>query len=213
MMALKRERAQARRGVAARKVAGRKGLFVALGIFVVTVAFGVTVNTLVFGKGFHLNWSVSRYMGSEIWSAVIFVLGNSVVAGVVGRYLWLLGRAWKMPRVYYYCALLMVVGLITLSFFPFGLFDVNGVKSIETFIHEVSSRTMFIMMMLMAAMLAGRRATARTRAACVVFVIYAVFCVTGHVSGAEWFVPLTLIYESVYIATFPLVLASCRVRE
>lgn len=145
----------------------------------------------------------------------MFALGNFLVVALVGRYLWKLGDKWHMLRIYYYCAFLMCVGLILLSIFPVGYFDVvaNGAveKSVISFAHEISSRTMFIAMMLMAAMLAGNwRASARTRAACMAYLVYAVFCVTGYLTDGSWFTPLILIYESVYIATFPLVLIVCQ---
>lgn len=189
----------------------RGGLFVALAMFLITATLGVVVNSFVFGKGFHLNWSVSRYVGSEIWSAVVFALGNAVVVGVVMKYLWRLGEAWKMPRVYYYCAFLMAVGLIWLSVCPVGFFDMEGEKSVISLFHEWSSKTMFIMMMVVAAMLArNRRAKAGSRAISATYVIYGIFCVTGYLTAGAWFTPLILIYETVYIATFPLVLAGCR---
>lgn len=187
------------------------GLWLALGIFLVTAGLGVIINSFVFGRGLRLGWSISRYVGCETWSAVLFALGNFLVMAMVGKYLWKLGEKWHMLRVYYYCAFLMCVGLILLSIFPVGYFDNASGKSVISFAHEISSKMMFIAMMLMAAMLAGNwRASAQTRAVCVAYLIYAVFCVTGYLTDGEWFTPLILIYESVYIATFPMVLAACR---
>ena len=194
----------------------KKGsLWLALGVFLVTAGLGVAINSTVFGRGLRLGWSISRYVGCETWSAVLFALGNFLVIAMVGRYLWKLGDKWHMLRVYYYCAFLMCVGLLWLSLCPVGYFDVvaNGVveKSVISYVHEISSKLMFIMMMLMAAMLAGNwRACAQTRAVCVAYLVYAVFCVTGYLTAGSWFTPLILIYESLYIASFPLVLIACR---
>lgn len=192
------------------------GLWLALGVFLATSMSGVLINSFVFGKGLRLGWSISRYVGSETWSAVVFALGNFLVVAMVGQYLWKLGEAWRMLRVYYYCVFLMCLGLIWLSLCPVGYFDVatgeTVAKSVISLVHEVSSRLMFIMMMFMAAMLAGNwRASALTRAVCVAYLVYAVFCVTGYLTDGSWFTPLILIYESVYIAAFPLVLVACRV--
>lgn len=188
-------------------------LLVALLVFVTTSVLGVVVNSFCFGKGLHLDWSVSRYVGSEVWSAIIFALGNVVVSAMMGKYLWQIGRMWKMPRVYYYFALLMLVGLIMLSVFPIGFFDVGGQKSIQSYIHEVSSRTMFLMMLFIAGMLILKRgATKSTRIWAMLYVAYGVFCVVGYLTAAGWFWPGLLIYESVYVAAFPLLLMTCRVR-
>lgn len=203
---------EAKARAAARRVPKKGGLWLALGVFLVTATLGVVINSFVFQRGLSLDRSISRYVGYEAWSAILFALGNFVVAGTVGSYLWKLGEFWKMPRIYYYCAFLMVVGLIMLSVFPVGYFDLGGQKSVISYAHEIASRTMFIMMMLMAAMLAGRRASAGTMAACAMYLVYAVFCVTGYLTEGEWFTPLILIYEWVYIAAFPLVLAACKGR-
>lgn len=203
-----------RKVVVEKKVLGRGGLYVALATFLVTAALGILINSFVFGKGFNLYWSVSRYVGSEVWSAVLFALGNGLVVAMVMRYLWRLGEIWQMPRVYYYCAFLMAVGLIALSVCPVGFCDIEGRKSVVSLIHELSSKTMFIMMMVTAAMLAGsRHSAARAKAVCIVYVVYGIFCVTGYLTAGTWFTPLILAYESVYIATFPLVLAECQTQR
>lgn len=201
------------RKVEAVTVPKKGGLWLALAVFLTTATLGVVINSFVFGRGLSLDRSISRYVGYETWSAILFALGNFLVVAMVGKYLWKLGEDWHMLRIYYYCAFLMVVGLILLSIFPVGYFDINGQRSVISFAHEISSRMMFIMMMLAAAMLAGNwRASAGTRAACVMYLVYAVFCVTGYLTQGSWFTPLILIYESVYIATFPMVLAACKGR-
>lgn len=205
------KRTRAVRKIEAVQTPKKGGVWLALGVFLVTASLGVIINSFVFGRGFRLGWSISRYVGCETWSAILFALGNFLVVAMVGKYLWELGEKWHMLRVYYYCAFLMCVGLVLLSIFPVGYFDNAAGKSVISFVHEISSRTMFIAMMLMAAMLAGNwRASAQTRAVCVAYLVYAVFCVTGYLTHGSWFTPLILIFESVYIATFPMVLAACR---
>lgn len=204
-------RIRAARKIEVVKMPKKSGLWLALGVFLVTAGLGVVINSFVFGRGLRLGWSISRYVGCETWSAVLFALGNFLVVAMVGRYLWKLGAKWHMLRIYYYCAFLMCVGLILLSIFPVGYFDSVAGKSVISYAHEISSRMMFIAMMLMAAMLAGNwRASAQTRALCMAYLVYAVFCVTGYLTAGSWFTPLILIYESVYIATFPMLLAACR---
>lgn len=200
--------------VAEMMMPAKGGLYAALAVFLVTATLGVVVNSFAFSKGFNLHWSVSRYVGSELWSAILFALGNGVVVAMVMKYLWGLGEAWKMPRVYYYCSFVMAVGLIWLSVCPVGFCDIEGQKSLVSLLHEWSSKLMFIMMMLVAAMLAGsRRASAGTKAMCIAYVVYGIFCVAGYLTNGCWFTPLVLIYETVYIATFPLMLAGCETKR
>ncbi len=184
----------------------RGGLIVALVAFCLTATMAVVINTLI-GYGFHLEYSISRYVGLEFWSAAVFTAGNCLATAMTCRYMWQLGEDWKMPRIYYYCAFLMAVGLIWLSLCPVGYCDTAEAKSLVSYLHEISSRTMFLMMLLVSTMLAGApKASALARGVSTGFVVYGVFCVTGYFTQEEWFLPLILIFESMYIIGFVIVL-------
>ncbi len=179
-------------------------------VFVVTATIAVVLNSTVGGYGWHTNWSISRYVGLEAWSAIMFALGNCVVAALMGRYLWRLGERWKMPKVYYILVLVMAVALLWLSFCPVGFFDVGGENSTISLMHVLSSRMMFISMMLIAMIIVMcRRAGMVAHALNVGFLVYAIFCVIGELSRADWFVPLTLIFESTYLLGFMVIMAYC----
>jgi len=184
------------------KVLKKRGLVWGLLFFVVVEAIIIIANSLI-QKSFRIGWSISTYVGLQTWSAVVFALSNCVVAGLLAQYLWKLGRAWSMPRLYYYCCFLAIVGLIWLSFCPVGYFDVGGQTSIISFAHQIASRLMFIMMLLVAVMLAGRsKSTPRSQAALAVFVVYAFVCVAGYMTEAVWFMPVIMVYETLYIVGF-----------
>lgn len=179
-------------------------LLAGLVLFMAVAGLIVVVNSLA-GYGFHLNYSVSKYVGLEWWSSLLFLLSNIVVSVLVGRYAWNVGRMWKMPRVYYYCVTILVVTLLWLSMCPVGFCDVDGRKSLMTWLHEISSRTMFLMMLFIGIIFAvSKRATRCSRIVSIVFVIYGIFCVVGYFTKGEWF--KLLICETAYIGGFMLLL-------
>lgn len=188
----------------------RKCMFGAILIFLVTAALAIVLNTTVGKYGWHLEWSISRYVGLELWSAVLFAIGNCFVAAFMGRYLWKLGERWGMPKLYYALVLVMATALLWLSFCPVGFCDMDGQTSTVSLMHVMSSRCMFISMMLISMIVVlCRKAGMTAHALNVGYLVYAIFCVIGELSKATWFVPLTLIYESVYLFGFMLIMAYC----
>ncbi len=200
------------KGAVARKTAsgdgvavGRKRIVAGLAVFVAMVVLIVAVNSVSHGLDF--GRSVSRYVGFEAWSAALFAVGNGFVVAMVASYLWKVGEARKMPRLFYYLVFLIAATLILLSVFPIGFCDFDGHVSLVSRIHEVSSRVMFIAMMLVAAMLAGNPyGSRRARIASAVFVLYALLCVVGYLTGAGWFLAGVLVWETAYIVYF---IATC----
>lgn len=191
-----------------------KYIVTALGVFLVTAFAAIIINSTVFGHGFHLEYSISKYVGLETWSAVVFAIGNCFVAGMFGKYLWKLGEAWNMPRVFYYLIIVMVAGLIGLSFCPSGYFDMDGQKNLITWLHEICSRVMFLAMMAEAALIAiWEKAGRLAHAPCVAYVVYAIICIIGYFTEGKWFLPLLMVYETVYLTVFMVMLAFCGLRN
>ena len=194
----------------ARFGAESKRMILALMIFLATATLAVVLNSTVGGYGWHLNWSISRYVGLELWSVMLFAIGNCFVAALMGSYLWRLGERWKMSKIYFVLVLVMAAALLWLSFCPIGFCDVGDMRSTVSLMHEFSSRTMFITMMLIAATIViCRRAGRLAHALNVGYRVYASFCVVGQLTRAEWFAPMVLVYESVYLIGFLLIMAYC----
>lgn len=194
------------------KVEKRRLILVALAIFVVTAALAVILNSTLGRYGFHLEYSISRYVGLETWSAVMFALGNLVVAGCILSYLYYLAEIWQLPRWFNWLVVLMAVMLLALSVCPVCYFDPEpGMKSVPTLVHEFSSRTMFLAMLLAAIviMVCGR-AGVGTRRQSLFFATFGVICVCGYLSGMEWFLDLLLIFESTYLFWFMILCLTCR---
>lgn len=183
----------------------KKPMLLAFVIFMVTSGLAVLVNSLL-GAGLRFDYTISRYVGLETWSAVIFALGNFVVAGAILYYLYGVLQDWGMPRLAYWCVVVMLVGLIGLSVCPIGYFDPVGARygtSVISLIHGLCSRIMFMTMMVMMSIVAlCAMASRKTRALGVMFVIYGLACLCGYMTRAGWFIDTVLISESLYLIGF-----------
>lgn len=181
----------------------RRPIVVALLAFVLTTVAAVTINSWL-RQAFTPSYSISRYVGSETWSAIVFALANVVVAVNVLSYLYLVGERWRLARVYFWLVVAMMVGLIGLSACPVGYFDTAGyATSVPSHVHEVSSRMMFCCMLAVAGMIVlCQRASRATRMAAAVYVAYGVVCILGYLTKAQWFLQHLLLFESCYLFGF-----------
>lgn len=175
----------------------------AMVVFLMTGTLAVAVNSIA-GYGFHTDYSISKYVGLETWSAVMFALGNIVVAGLMLRYMYDLGETWKLPRWFFWVVVVMAAALICLSAWPVGYFDVMGAgKSVPTRVHETSSRLMFAMMLVVATVIMKtKQAKKWCRWAGMVFLVYGVICVVGYLTHASWFMNVMLFFEAFYLLSF-----------
>ena len=184
----------------------RKLMFRALVTFLTVAMLAVVLNSWIWGYGWHLEYSISRYVGLETWSAVMFALVNVATMIFMLYYLFQVGEAWQMPRWYYYLVVVMAAALIGLSACPVGYFDAPGAvyaSSLPSKIHEISSRTMFAMMLAVAAILAWSKRTATgAKVWCIIFVLYGLLCIYGYFSHAQWFAAVLLMLESRYLVGF-----------
>ena len=176
----------------------------AIGVFLFTSLAAISFNSLHYG--WHWGYSISRYVGLETWSALLFALGNILVAGLFGKYLYAVSEAWRMPKWFYVVIVMTAVALLGLSACPIGYFDLPGAKygtSAPSQIHQICSRLMFVCMLLMAFVwqLCGKVQT-QMRYWCMGFVVYGIFCAVGYFWKLEWFSQLMLIFESAYILGF-----------
>lgn len=183
----------------------KRPVVVAILAFVLTTVTVVAVNTYLH-RAFMPDYSISRYVGTETWSAVVFALSNLVVAFCTLMYLYRVGEKWKFWRPYYWVVIMMMVGLIGLSACPIGYFDLPGqgyATSAPSRIHEVCSRLMFVCMLTVTAIvLFCNRASRATRLAAAIYVAYGAVCVFGYATTAPWFLQHTLLFESCYLFGF-----------
>lgn len=183
----------------------KKLMRVAIAVFLATSVLAVTLNSLA-GVGLRFDYTISRYVGLKTWSAIMFALGNFVVAGAMLKYLYGVAENWKMPRWVFWLIVVMLVALIGLSVCPIGYFDPEWAKygtSAPSLIHGLCSRTMFASMLVMMVMVVLCTLASRwTRIFAVIFLAYGIFCLYGYFSRVKWFEGAVLVFESLYLFGF-----------
>ncbi len=200
-------------GKSMRVLPSKKLLIAGLLAFILTASIAIIVHSLT-GYGFDTHRSVSRYVGFEIWSAVLFTLGNCIVVASVAGFLWKIGEAWRMPRLYFYLVLVMGVSLVWLSVCPVGYCDVDGQVSLVSKMHQITSKTMFMTMLLVAVLIAGNPYASRiTHIMSAIYVVYGAICIMGYLTEGSWFMPIVLIAETTYIISFIIMLMFCKTRK
>lgn len=181
----------------------RVWMWLAMLVFVLTASGAILVNSFWLGDGLHFSYSISKYVGSATWSVVIFALGNVLVARWMAKYLYSLGRSWKFSRWFFWAVVVMAVALLGLSAFPTYYFDLGTAKSLISFVHEICSRLMFAVMLVVAMRLAlTGMASWGSRRRSAEFVLYGLLCIFGFFSKAEWFAAWLLVFESCYLLGF-----------
>ncbi len=189
-----------------------QGIIVAGLILLMTSLLAVVVNS--FSYGFHLNYTISRYVGLETWSAIVFGLGNIGVAYLSFRFLLWIQQETKIPKwLIWLLAGIFVVGLLGLSACPMGYFDEPGSaygSSVPSFIHNRCSRMMFFSMLVLTAVLAAKlRLGKKMQIVLAAYIIYGLFCTLMFLSNVGWFSGGVLLFESTYIFGFFAVCLGC----
>lgn len=187
-------------------------ILAAIGIFWAVAILAIILNRnacLGTAHPWLLGNSISWYVGSQIWSALLFLLGNCIVAILISRFLWSLGEHWKMPRIYFFFVILLVIALAWLSVFPLGFFDSATEKSIVSYMHEAGSRTMFFAMAVVIAFLATKAQSKIFRMVSGSFVAYAIACAVAVLISSSIFYAGMLFFESFYIFAFMMLLLWC----
>ena len=191
------------------KLKAKRTVIRAMFLFWVNFIVILIVHNLTGRAGLHIDFSISKYVGLSFPSAIAFLVVNTFVALSIWRYLKpKLGDKIQRLLMGY-----IVITLILLSLFPIGLFDtiipapiIFGRTPIS-FLHVLTSRTMFIAMCLFSlyTFYAARRKNLHdemTIKAALAFFIYATICTFFYIFLSEFFWQIDLIFEAVYIAFF-----------
>ncbi len=183
----------------------RRLMRMAMAVFLGETVVIVAVNSFVLGYGFHLDYSISKYVGLETWSSLMFAALNGLVVYGMGAFLLALGESWKMKSWYFWVIVFMTVGLVGLSVFPCEYFESRGLGTTITVMHQLTSQMMFFNMLVIAIAM-GIRSQVGTgmRFWCAMFVVYGAMCVIGFLGEKGWFMSRVLIFETLYLFSFML---------
>lgn len=175
-----------------------------------TVFIVILLTHIITGTAdFCINYSISKYVGLSFPSAIVFLLVNIFVSVMMWQYL-----KPKLKSEWLKLLLkIIVVTLVLLSVFPIGLFDniipepVLFGRTPISFLHVITSRTMFIAMAAFSVMAfyegkVKNLHDANVRKVALLFFIYAVICTFAFVFFSNVFWKIDLIFESLYIAFF-----------
>ena len=179
----------------------KKFIRMAIFIFVTVVAIITIMHSFILGRGFHLNWSISRYMGTDFWSAIIFCLANFVVAVMTLKYLFTVKREYGLSPIFVILAVIMTVLFVLLSVFPVGLFDANwGEFGLISHLHRGSSYTLFAFLILLTLdlMIEVRKGLVMHLFGAAA-VTLSLFCVISFFAGWDFFNDYMYIFESGYV--------------
>ena len=179
----------------------KKLIHIATGVFLVTEVLVVALYVFVFGRGFNLNWSISRYMGTDYWSAILFALSNFIVVFLVLKYLLQVRKVHKLSAFWLVLVIAMVVAYVGLSICPIGLFDPYwGHFGVVSTIHHTCAQTLFAIMAMVAlgTMLVIKKGKLFIAfgVALIVYMIGSTYCYKASVG---FFIDNVLIFESAYI--------------
>lgn len=188
-------------------------IFRALGLFVLVSTLIIAIISFMRHR-LRVDFSISRYVGLEFWSVILFAMANIVAASWIGRYLYEIGQLWRMPRVYYWLVIGVAVTLIGLSICPLGYFDRYAGMGGASIVHQITSRMMFIFMALVVlTIICNRYVGWQTRVVGVIFLCYMVICMIGHFLDLEWFSGHFLIFEALYLISFMVFCAFCQTKS
>lgn len=158
----------------------------------------------------NLTLTISRYVGLELWSSILFCVCNIIIAVLLLRYFISVRKRFSI--IWFLLSLVEVVGFLGLSFFPHIGFGSEETRLIFADIHITFARMMFIAMFCMGlerlriAVLKDNIATKATLA----FLAYGLIYVIGYM--AKWNVlwESMLIWETGYIYVFMAMLVLTR---
>lgn len=191
------------------KVKTRKNIIIAMTAFWLVFFAILLVHNITGTAGLHLDYSISKYVGLSFPSAIAFLIVNSFVSVMLWRYINPKLKS-DMQRI---LIILIIVTLVLLSIFPIGLFDtiipepVIFGRTPISFLHVITSRTMFVAMAAFSALVfyEGKNKNlhdSTVQKSALMFFIYAAICIFVFIFLSKIFWNVDLIFESLYIAFF-----------
>lgn len=187
----------------------KKPVIISMIVFWVGFFLILLTHILTGTAGFHLDYSISKYVGLTFPSAIAFLCMNTFVSVSLWRYIKPKLKSETEKNI----MKIIIVTLILLSVFPIGLFDniipepVFLGRTPVSFLHVITSRTMFVAMAGFALYIFfGRNGETKhddkVRKVMLSFALYAAICIFTFIFFSGIFWKYDLIFESGYILYF-----------
>ena len=166
-------------------------------------------NAIVMGVGLRTDFTISRYVGLNLVTAVGFLISNVFVA----RYMYLgfreLKKKLRLSDVWMIIGMIMLAMLILLSACPSGYFDKfmpTGERSVVSEIHLLAAKGMFVLAIVsQVEVLVKLWKNRKMRGIILGFIVYGVTYVILYLTGSEILKKFALILEWGFLEYYILV--------
>lgn len=171
----------------------RVRVILATALFFVASGFVVAWHGLKIG-GVELALSISRHVGLETYSCILFGLANTVVVGLLVHHVNYLFDKHGLPKIWLVLIAAMATALLITSYFPF---TIEGAWN--SVLHRAASWTMFGMAVLFSLVTLGIMRTRMLAAVSGVLSVYGAICLLWVTRFPDFFWNYVLIIESAFI--------------
>lgn len=158
--------------------------------------------------GFHLDYTISRYIGLNIWSILLFLATSIFIFINIMKYLKYLKTTFKMNNFWWVIAIITMMSLLGVGLCPIGYFDeVYGDFGPVSIMHRITSSTMFCFSILLVFMMALKfRAEKPFFFASLLYVIYGLTFTALYALNSQFLMNNIFIFEATFLAFFYIVL-------
>ena len=164
--------------------------------------------------GFHLDYTISRYIGLNTWSATLFLATSIFIFVNIMKHLKCLKDTFNMSNFWWIIAIITMVSLLGVGFCPIGYFDkIYGDFGPVSIVHRITSSMMFCFSILLVFMMTLKfRAEKPFFFASLLYVIYGLTFITLYMLNSQLLVNNIFIFEATFLAFFYIVLLFKRER-
>lgn len=177
-------------------------MHISLIMFVATVVTIVFLQSYSMKHGYNRDWTISRYMGTSAWSAILFAVSNFVISAFMVKYFWAIKKALKLSKFWFTAIIIMVISFVMLSVCPVGLFDATwGDYGVVSHIHRGSSYVLFFTMFLTAigSLIEIKNKNNLFTAFGSFLLAYSTFAIYGYICKPAFYMDNIIYFEFFYI--------------
>lgn len=168
----------------------------------------VVGHSIFAGRGFHLDYTISRYIGLGTWSAILFLATSIFIFVNILKYLEYLKTTYNLNNFWWAVAIITMVSLLGVGLCPIGYFDeIYGNFGLVSTIHRIASSTMFCSSLLLIFLTIPKAyKEKRFFIASILYLIYGCFFVICYTLNLHFLFNNIFIFESTFLTFFYIVL-------
>lgn len=185
------------------KVNSKAPIKIGVIIFVFVVLCIVFGNSFLFGHGFHIEYSISRYIGLELWSAIFFFLNSLFLVNLLLIFYKKIKTTFKMPKLWQICFIIMIITFIGLSCCPVGFFDETwGDFGVVSHLHRFFSFSMFLISILVSIINFFKFQGRKSKIITLSFAIYGTLFAISYAVNNSFVLNGFLFFETLFLLWF-----------